>query len=130
MNNVLYKILLKGFTNIEVKNILNHEISKLYSRVSPFCFRLSWLEQKSSSWAGSTWLGDKVKVQAWLCLGSKEFEIFELRSACAWNKLRYTSWARLGLMGKWTFWARPNWTHLEPCGLNGPRFTLILKLWK
>ena len=27
---------------------------------------LGWLEPKSSSWAGLAWLGDKVKIRAWL----------------------------------------------------------------
>ena len=31
------------------------------------------LEPKSSNWAGSAWLGDKVKIHAWLDLGSKKF---------------------------------------------------------
>ena len=43
------------------------------------------------TWAGSAWLGDKDKIQAWLGLGSTESEIFVLRLAWARNRVQFTN---------------------------------------
>ena len=70
----------------------------------------------SMDWQTSAWLDSgsmDLPTSAWLGLGSQSFGISELNSARARKEVKFTSWARLRLGGKWKYWAWPIRTHLD-----------------
>ena len=74
----------------------------------------SWLEPNRLSWGSSSRLGDKVKIRAWLGLGSKKFWIFE--PGLGSEKMENYELSSARARGKWKFRAwqkRPSWVKLN-----------------